>query len=197
VSHNYHHVPIVIALLFLAAPRTGAANYSFEDGRQFIKTYCASCHLGKSPAGGFNVSRLDSAETLGADQNAWNKVVARVRGGQMPPKGASAPNLDEREVFVRWAQESLRAEACPAGPVPGPAPVRRLSRSQYSATVRDLLNLHLDAGGALPADGAGGEGFDNAAETCSCRPYTPRNIWTPLNRRSRPRLRIRAPELSF
>ena len=59
----------------------------------------------------------------------------------------------------------MRAEACAAGLTPGPAPVRRLSRSQYSATIRDLLNLHMDAGASLPIDGAGGEGFDNAAET--------------------------------
>jgi hypothetical protein len=45
-----------------------------------------------------------------------------------------------------------------------------LSRSQYSATVRDLLNLHVDVGNALPADGAGGEGFDNAAETLFLSP---------------------------
>jgi hypothetical protein len=88
----------------------------------------------------------------------------------MPPKGAPAPSLDAREVFVNWAQDHLRAEACVAGLAPGPAPIRRLSRSQYSATIRDLLNLHLDAGGALPADGAGGEGFDNAAETLFLSP---------------------------
>ncbi len=165
---------IVVALLFLAAPRVGAqqtpASYSFDDGQQFMKMYCASCHEGKSPAGGFHVSRLDTAQTLGANPNAWNKVVARVRLGEMPPKGAPAPNFDEREVFVRWVQDSLRAEACAAGLSPGPAPVRRLNRTQYSATIRDLLNLHLDAGAALPADGAGGEGFDNAAETLFLSP---------------------------
>src|SRR5205085_3759440 len=53
---------------------------------------------------------------------------------------------------------------------PGPAPARRLSRTQYTATVRDLLNLHVDTGANLPADGAGGEGFDNAAETLFLSP---------------------------
>jgi hypothetical protein len=54
--------------------------------------------------------------------------------------------------------------------VPGPSPVRRLSRTQYTATVRDLLNLHVDIGATLPADSAGGEGFDNAAETLFLSP---------------------------
>ena len=67
-------------------------------------------------------------------------------------------------------QANLRADACSAGIVPGPAPVRRLSRSQYTATIRDLLNVHVDVGATLPADGAGGEGFDNAAETLFLSP---------------------------
>jgi hypothetical protein len=173
VPGNPHHTFIVVSLL-LAVPGACAqqhpASYSFDDGRQFISMYCASCHQGKSPAGGFPVSRVDTAETLGANPNVWNKVAARVRAGEMPPKGAPAPTLDEREVFVRWVQDSLRAEACAAGLSPGPAPIRRLNRTQYTATIRDLLNLHIDAGGVLPADGAGGEGFDNAAETLFLSP---------------------------
>ncbi|MEJ7608980.1 MAG: DUF1592 domain-containing protein [Bryobacteraceae bacterium] len=88
----------------------------------------------------------------------------------MPPKGAPSPALDQREAIVGWAQDSLRSQACAAGISPGLAPTRRLSRAQYSSTLRDLLNLHIDVGGALPADGAGGEGFDNAAETLFLSP---------------------------
>ena len=43
--------------------------------------------------------------------------------------------------------------------------LRRLNRREYANTIRDLLGIHVDAGHALPEDGAGGEGFDNAAET--------------------------------
>ena len=43
--------------------------------------------------------------------------------------------------------------------------IRRLSRSEYANTVRDLLGIHVNAAHALPSEGAGGEGFDNAAET--------------------------------
>jgi hypothetical protein len=45
-----------------------------------------------------------------------------------------------------------------------------LNRDEYTATVRDLLDIHLDVGHTLPADGAGGEGFDNAAETLFLSP---------------------------
>jgi hypothetical protein len=48
--------------------------------------------------------------------------------------------------------------------------LRRLNRDEYTATIRDLLDIHMDIGHALPVDGAGGEGFDNAAETLFLSP---------------------------
>ena len=88
----------------------------------------------------------------------------------MPPKGAPEPALDQREQFTNWVHKALRAEACAAGLTPGPSPIRRLNRDEYAATIRDLLDMHLDIGRMLPADGAGGEGFDNAAETLFLSP---------------------------
>lgn len=78
--------------------------------------------------------------------------------------------MDTREAFTGWLHSALIAEACAEGMTAGPAPVRRLNRSQYASTIRDLLNLHIDVSTALPADGAGGEGFDNAAETLFLSP---------------------------
>jgi hypothetical protein len=88
----------------------------------------------------------------------------------MPPKGSPAPELDEREDFTQWVDQALRTEACATGVTPGPSPIRRLNRDEYSATIRDLLDVHMDFGKDLPADGAGGEGFDNAAETLFLSP---------------------------
>src|SRR5437879_6114014 len=65
---------------------------------------------------------------------------------------------------------SLRSAACAAGFTPGAAQIRRLNRNEYTSTIRDLFDIHLDVGHALPADGAGGEGFDNAAETLFLSP---------------------------
>lgn len=158
----------VPCLLLVAVSAT--AQYSFDEGQQFLKTYCQGCHIGKAPAGGFSLAPLRTPASLREKPNSWNSLITRVQNGEMPPKGAPAPGLDKTEAFVGWAKESLRNEACASGVTPGPAPIRRLSRAQYTATVRDLLNLHMDVGGALPADGAGGEGFDNAAETLFLSP---------------------------
>lgn len=170
-----HFVPVGLRLpaacIIAAGLAAGAdASYSFDSGQQFMKTYCAGCHIGKTPAGGFNVGALDTPESFRTKPELWNSLLARVKNGEMPPKGVPAPTMDKREAAIDWVQSSLRAEVCSAGISPGRAPIRRLSRAQYAATLRDLLNLHVDVAGGLPADGAGGEGFDNAAETLFLSP---------------------------
>ena len=145
-------------------------SYAFEKAQAFLSQYCQACHQGKSAAGGFQLQRVSAIASLQADAQKWTSLIARITKGEMPPKGAPAPPLDEREQFTHWATGALRAEACATGITPGPAPIRRLNRDEYTATVRDLLDIHLDIGHALPADGAGGEGFDNAAETLFLSP---------------------------
>jgi hypothetical protein len=108
--------------------------------------------------------------SLRDESQKWTSLTARVNRGEMPPKGAPAPPLDQREQFTQWVNSALRTEACASGIAPGPALIRRLNRDEYTATIRDLLDIHLDVGHALPADGAGGEGFDNAAETLFLSP---------------------------
>ena len=88
----------------------------------------------------------------------------------MPPKGSPAPDVDSREQFAHWVTATLRSQACAGGYALGPAPIRRLNRDEYTATVQDLLDIHMNIGASLPADGAGGEGFDNAAETLFLSP---------------------------
>ena len=54
--------------------------------------------------------------------------------------------------------------------MPSPTNIRRLNRDEYAATIRDLLDIQIDVTSSLPADGAGGEGFDNAGETLFLSP---------------------------
>jgi len=144
--------------------------YSFEKAQAFLNQYCQACHDGNSPAGGFPLQRVGTVSSLRSDSRQWIALSIRVKHAEMPPKGSPAPSLDQREPFLRWVDSALRSEACVSGITAGPSPIHRLNRDEYTATIRDLLDIHLDVGHALPADGAGGEGFDNAAETLFLSP---------------------------
>ena len=144
--------------------------YSFADGQAFLHTYCRTCHGGKTGAGGFHLDLVATVPSFQTEAQRWTHLRARVHNGEMPPRGAPAPSIEEREQFTDWVGEALHKENCAAGISPGPAPLQRLNRDEYTATVRDLLDIQMDIGSSLPADGAGGEGFDNAAETLFLSP---------------------------
>src|SRR4051812_42057881 len=120
----------LVLLTASAAAQKPASQYTQADGGQFLKTYCASCHTGRTPAGGFDVMKLALPASLRQSPEVWTKAAMRVHNGEMPPR--STVPIAEREAFAGWVDESLRAEACSAGIVAGPAPVRRLSRAQYT-----------------------------------------------------------------
>jgi hypothetical protein len=164
--------PLFCAAIAISCPVLNAQkpDYSFSQSQSFLVTYCRNCHQDKAAAGGFNIQRVATAETLQSLPQKWMRAAARVKNGEMPPKGSPVPALEEREQFADWVDHTLRAEACVAGVTPGPSRIRRLNRDEYTATLRDLFDIHLDIGRSLPADGAGGEGFDNAAETLFLSP---------------------------
>ena len=163
---RYFAIPVTLHAVLYAQP----ASYSFDDANTFLKKNCVACHQGKAPAGGLDIQQLASPATLRPEMARWNKLALRVRNGEMPPKGAPAPPVDQREQFIQWVTSSVREVACADGPAASPARLRRLNREEYAATIRDLLDIQVDLSSSLPADGAGGEGFDNAAETLSLSP---------------------------
>lgn len=160
-------------LAILAAPfilTAEPAPFTFDDAQKFLHSYCQACHQGVSPAGGFAIRDLAAAESIRAQPERWNKLILRVSHGEMPPKSVPALPLAEREAFLTWAGSSVRAAVCSSGAPPERTPSRRLNREEYAATIRDLLDLQTDLTSFLPADGAGGEGFDNAGETLFLTP---------------------------
>jgi hypothetical protein len=156
-------------LLFTVMALCAHAQQTFPQAQAFLKTYCAGCHQSKTAVGGFDVSQMNEA-SLHERPKLWARALARVREHEMPPINAPKPSLDARESFTTFLDTALRTAACVDGIQAGRALTRRLNRAEYGATVGHLLNIHINAGHALPADGAGGEGFDNAAETLFLSP---------------------------
>lgn len=146
------------------------SEFSFEQTQTFLNKYCKACHQGASPAGGFSVEEVSKPASLHAAAERWITINTRLSSGAMPPTGAPAPAADQREQFTQWVESAMRAQACVDGPMAGPSSLRRLTRDEYTATIQDLLDIHVDVGQALPSEGAGGEGFDNTAETLTLSP---------------------------
>ncbi len=162
--------PTLYLYFFAVAGCILAEPLRFDEAQGFLKNYCGGCHSGKAGVGGFHLEKVKDKGSFAADTHSWVRLKTRIENHEMPPKGAPMPSLDAREGFATWVDAELKREACSLGITVGPRPLRRLNRDEYTATVQDLLDIHLDIGAGLPADGAGGEGFDNAAETLFLSP---------------------------
>ncbi|MCA9198168.1 MAG: DUF1587 domain-containing protein, partial [Planctomycetales bacterium] len=166
-----------MSLLLLAYPlpllkADDDAHMSDQSAVAFVQQYCLDCHDGESAEGGFDIASFAGFASLDSSSYAkWDTMIRRVRDSEMPPLEHDVqPAAEERTAFVEWMRSSLHTIICDDGISAGPPTIRRLNRDEYGNTIRDLLGIHVNAAHALPADGAGGEGFDNAAETLFISP---------------------------
>src|SRR5438309_12113614 len=99
---------LTISLRLQAAP----AFASFDSVQSTLKTYCVACHQGKTAAAKVDLTAYLTPDSVVKARPTWSRVLARVRGSDMPPKGSPAPGIEEREKFVSWVDGVLRQAAC-------------------------------------------------------------------------------------
>ena len=138
--------------------------------RPVLDQYCVSCHSDSGYRAGsvpISLETIDAAN-VGAHAEGWERVVAKLRGGMMPPAGRPRPDAATYDAVATWLEDELD-RAAEASPNPGRTTVHRLNRVEYSNAVRDLLGLEVDPEALLPPDDED-EGFDNIADVLSVSP---------------------------
>jgi len=123
---------------------------------------CAACHNAERRSGGLNLVAINSGATVAAQQDVWEKILRKVRAGEMPPKGIPRPPQATMEAMMRSIEAELDQASRNAPRDPGRVTVRRLNRNEYANSVRDLLGVSFRAADDFPSDDSG-EGFDNLA----------------------------------
>ncbi|QVL33734.1 DUF1592 domain-containing protein [Telmatocola sphagniphila] len=136
----------------------------FADAKALIATRCSKCHNDKIRKGGIDLSILADEKSLAKHRKIWRQVVTQVETSEMPPE--DQPRLGEVQKkslvqFVRARLSEIEA-AEKQKPDPGPALIRRLTRTEYNRAVRDLFGLEDNIAEAvgMPED-TQGENFDN------------------------------------
>jgi cytochrome c553 len=152
------------------AQTTPAAPNFSKDIRPLITTYCVKCHNANKKKAGLDLEMLESEAEALEKSAVWDQVGERLRAREMPPRVNPQPSDEERQKLLAWTEhvghsqvtrENLTQEQLEKST--GPARSRRLSRTEYNNTLRDLFGIDLHAGELLPSEGGGGEGFDNNA----------------------------------
>jgi hypothetical protein len=180
---NFHFQRVTLQLLagagLLALLSTSAAAATSADEASLafdkellpvLQDRCMDCHDAEMKKGDVDFDLLLEQGSLRHDIRLWGKVREQLRAGTMPPKPKPPLDPAQRDTMLRWIQRNEEAVLTMPATQPGPARTRRLNREEYGNTLRDLLGIAKRPGDGFPADGAGGEGFANSADTLMLSP---------------------------
>ena len=135
-----------------------------QEARATVDKYCVGCHNNRTRIGGLSLEI--GMDDLAAHGETWEKVILKLRSGTMPPAGSPRPDRVTYDRLAGWLETTIDRTA------PGYAGrplLHRLNRAEYANTIRDLLDLEIDAAALLPPDDSA-YGFDNVAEVLNVSP---------------------------
>jgi hypothetical protein len=138
-----------------------------RDVSLLIEQYCLGCHDRTAAEGGVILDALHDAIADAKDKALLLKIAAVLRSESMPPEEEPRPNREERETLEAWLDAALEA-GHPSAATPR-VTIRRLNRTEYNNTIRNLIGLDIHAADDFPADDIG-YGFDNIAEVLATPP---------------------------
>ena len=145
-------------LLSFLLSTTLSAETKLQD---FITNHCIKCH---GPSEQKGEVRLDKpVDMLLADEDLLETIATLIESGEMPPEDAPRPTAESVAEIVQLLQERIAARR-PNNPL------KRLTRSEYTNTLRDLFGVDFDLTGLLPPDHVE-HGFDKFGESQLMSPH--------------------------
>ncbi|HEX8295417.1 MAG TPA: DUF1592 domain-containing protein [Chthoniobacteraceae bacterium] len=154
-------------LLVLAGSGSAAAPFA-EAGVAFLESHCVKCHGKDKQKGDLTLHEVRDEATLLRARKRWQEVLSMVESGDMPPEEERQPTAEERKQFLASVTQVFAA-ANSGRADPGRLTLRRLNRTEYNNTIRDLLKVDFRPAENFPSDEVG-HGFDNIADVLSVSP---------------------------
>lgn len=136
---------------------------------QFVRKNCVACHNTANASGDVNLQNYKEPKAFDEHREVWERVASKLRTNEMPPPGFPRPPAAESKAVQDFlAAEFLRQDRT-AKPDPGRVTARRLNRTEYNNTVRDLLGVDIRPADNFPNDESA-FGFDNISDALNISP---------------------------
>lgn len=160
-----------LPIIFLAAAPACAADLDAAPLKAFLDANCQGCHNADVKKGNLNLAALAAKLDDPLTAERWVKLHDRVQRGEMPPASVKArPKPEEANAFTAALGKQIAASELAARKENGRATLRRLNRTEYENTLRDLFQLPgLQVKDLLPDDGRA-DGFDKGANALDVSP---------------------------
>jgi mono/diheme cytochrome c family protein len=149
---------LVASVAPAAAAAADARAHMPEQHRGLLKEHCQKCHGPDTQEGRVRLDDLplsiDSVETA----ERWQKVLAVLNAGEMPPKDEPQPDPKIKTDFLADLSHAMVVARKSLSDQHGAITMRRLNRREYANTLKSLLGVEINVS-ELPSD-AGPGGFD-------------------------------------
>ncbi|QEL16047.1 DUF1592 domain-containing protein [Limnoglobus roseus] len=135
----------------------------------FLKAHCTSCHKQGKAKGELSFDPYHDDASVLADRKTWDGVVRQMKAREMPPPDRPQPKAEEIDAAVKAIEDLFDRHDSMAKPNAGRVTIRRLNRTEYNNTIRDLVGVDFHPADDFPADDVG-YGFDNIGDVLSVSP---------------------------
>ena len=163
---SFKHLSMSTAALsaaLLMIPLAAAEETFQSTVRPFLKQYCLGCHGAKKQQGERRFDQLTLDFSKPQNGELLQEILDQLNLGEMPPEDARQPAAPETRRVVALLTGTLAEARQAARRSAGKVVLRRLNRTEYFNTVRDLFQMNMsdfDPTIAFPADDSV-DGFDN------------------------------------
>lgn len=137
--------------------------------RPVLTKHCLKCHGAKKPKAGVNLAALTDSSSAWKNRKTWSRVRESLEGSLMPPDGHPKPTREEVEALLGWIEVTEESVDCESNVDPGRVTMRRLNRTEYRNTIRELTGVDFHADEDFPSDDVG-YGFDNIGDVLTLPP---------------------------
>lgn len=150
-------------------PRPKAPSTYQTDVLPFLKAHCYSCHSGAKVKADLSFDKYTDDASVAADRKVWEGVRHMLKAREMPPPNRPQPKPAEVEAVTAALQALFDRADATAKPNAGRVTIRRLNRTEYNNTIRDLVGVDFKPADDFPADDVG-YGFDNIGDVLTVSP---------------------------
>ncbi len=169
MSHGICRIVFWTALA--AAPQAVPSASDFDAKvKPLLNKYCYKCHGPQlKPKADLNLLKFTTEQSLRENRRLAKEMLTKIHTQEMPPKEfADQPTGPERDILAAWIDDAVNKIDASGPRLAGRVVWRRLNRTEYRNTVRDLLGVDFDPRD-FPTDDVG-YGFDNIGDVLSLPP---------------------------
>ena len=150
-----------------AMPAPSAEAFNAVTKALFYDT-CGECHNSTQLESNLDLARPLTVASMTTERDMFEKVLVKLKAREMPPPDVARPD-EQINAIIPFLEKEFERQDALLTPDPGRVTARRLNRTEYTNTIRDLLSVEFRADRNFPTDDSG-DGFDNIGDVLTVSP---------------------------